>query len=289
MTELPQGRSGAHKRHRLLLATLLFAFIAASNGSAATETERIEIASPLARKGPFSAHLFRPQGNGPFPAIVALHGCGGLFTREGEMQSRELDWAKRLSAAGYAVLFPDSFTTRGLSEICTVRARTIHPQDRAGDAAAAVEWLAGQMFVDRSRLGLLGWSNGGSTVLWTMRHGFMTAAADFKVAIAFYPGCRVQAKQAAWRPRAPLTILIGADDDWTPPGPCRELATRERVKLIEYPGAYHGFDAPDSKVRLRTNLALAAGSVAHVGTNPAARAAAIEEVMTAFRTALQRP
>jgi hypothetical protein len=41
-------------------------------------------------------YLFKPVGQGPFPAIVALHGCSGLFTGSGRFQRRDLDWARRL-------------------------------------------------------------------------------------------------------------------------------------------------------------------------------------------------
>jgi dienelactone hydrolase len=51
-------------------------------------------------------YLFRPEGNGPFPAIVALHGCSGLFTKRGKLNARFLDWGRRLAGLGYVVLFP---------------------------------------------------------------------------------------------------------------------------------------------------------------------------------------
>ena len=88
------------------------------------------------------------------------------------------------------------------------------------------------------------------------------------------------AESKAWAPGNPLTILIGDADDWTPPEPCRVLRDRPQVTYTEYAGAYHGFDAPSSKVRIRTSLAFTRNSDgrAHVGTDPAARAAAIETV-----------
>jgi len=86
----------------------------------AWEAEEVTISSPLASKGPFTAQLLRPQGPGPFPAVVALHGCGGLLNKEDDLAKRETDWADRLVGAGYAVLFPDSFTARGMRQICTV-------------------------------------------------------------------------------------------------------------------------------------------------------------------------
>jgi dienelactone hydrolase len=255
----------------------------------AWEAEEVTISSPLASKGPFTAQLLRPQGPGPFPAVVALHGCGGLLNKEDDLAKRETDWADRLVGAGYAVLFPDSFTARGMRQICTVHDRTIFPKDRADDVAAAVEWLSKRPYIDTQRLALMGWSHGAMTTLWAVRAGFMEDGPQFKVAIAFYPGCREIARQDDWRPRVPLKLLIGAADDWTQPGPCRELAQRTGFTFIEYPGAYHGFDAPNSKVRVRKGLGAVKGGEAHVGTNPEARAAAIKEVMGTLAAALGGP
>jgi dienelactone hydrolase len=135
------------------------------------------------------------------------------------------------------VLFPDSFTARGLRQICTVHDRNSFPKDRADDVAAAVEWLAKRPYIDSERLAMIGWSHGAMTTLWAVRQGFMADAPQLKVAIAFYPGCRQIAKIEDWHPRVPLTILIGAADDWTQPGPCRDLAQRAGFAFIEYPGA----------------------------------------------------
>src|ERR1700704_1110534 len=137
------------REHRRLLAALALLTIAMSASPVrAWEPEEVTISSPLASKGPFTAQLLRPQGPGPFPTIVALHGCGGLFNREDDLAKRETDWADRLVGAGYAVLFPDSFTARGLRQICTVHERKIFPKDRADDVAAAVEWLAKRPDID---------------------------------------------------------------------------------------------------------------------------------------------
>jgi len=173
-------------------------------------------------------------------AGIALHGCGGLLNKEGELARRETDWANRLVGAGYVVLFPDSFTARGFRQICTVHDRAIFPRDRAGDVAAATEWLAKQPFVDSKRLGLMGWSHGAMSVLWALRPGFLDAPPRFKTAIAFYPGCRQIARLDDWRPSIPLILLIGGADDWTRPGPCRELARRTGFRFIEYVGATFG-------------------------------------------------
>lgn len=268
-----------------LLALILLAAAPAE----AVEPETVTIAASAASKGPFTARLLRPAGPGPFPGIVALHGCGGLLNSRGRVRSRETDWADRFLAAGYAVLFPDSFTARGLREICTAGERSIFPKDRADDALAAGEWLARQPFVDRRRLALMGWSHGAMAVLWALRPGLLGEPPLFKTAIAFYPGCRQIDRLEDWRPSIPLTLLIGSADDWTRPGPCRTLASRTGFRFIEYEGAYHGFDAPNSRVRLREGLGKPKDGRAHVGTDQAARAAAIKEVMAILRAEFRTP
>jgi dienelactone hydrolase len=274
---------------RLLAAVFAIAALTLAKPVEAWEPKEVTISSPLASKGRFTAQLARPQGRGPFATIVALHGCGGLLNQDEDLAKRETDWADRLVGAGYAVLFPDSFTARGLRQICTVHDRRIFPKDRADDVAAAVDWLSKQRFVDTNRLALIGWSHGAMSTLWAVRDGFMTDGPQFKTAIAFYPGCREIAKLDGWKPKLPLTVLIGAADDWTQPGPCRELAQRTGFRFVEYPGAYHGFDAPDSKVRVRKRLGAVKSGEAHVGTDPAARAAAIKEVMGILAESLGAP
>jgi dienelactone hydrolase len=269
--------------------TLLAAVTLAACAFPVQAAETVTITSSLASKGPFTSKLLKPSGAGPFPVVVALHGCGGLLNSRGRLRSREADWAERFLAAGYAVLFPDSFTARGMREICTNGERSIFPKDRADDALAAGEWLSGQPFVDRRRLALIGWSHGAMAVLWALRPGFMGNPPLFKTAIAFYPGCRQIDRLEDWRPSVPLTLMIGSADDWTRPGPCRSLAKRTGFRFIEYDNAYHGFDAPNSRVRVREGLGRPKDGKAHVGTDQTARAASIKEVMAILREAFRTP
>lgn len=246
--------------------------------------ERVIMPPPVKTDGikpeSLTGYLFKPAGTAPVPVVIGLHGCNGLFTPKGDLSKLTLDWANRWVAAGYAVLFPDSFGSRGLGPQCTVSDRKIVPRHRADDVNAAASWLVGQKFADGKKLAIVGWSNGGSTTLWAVRPNGKPDTVEFRTAIAFYPGCTGFDKTEAWRPRVPLNILIGAVDDWTPAEPCRALQSRANVRYVEYPGAYHGFDAPDVAMRVRTGLrySVKGDGTAHVGTNPAARAAAIDEV-----------
>ncbi|MCA3598206.1 MAG: dienelactone hydrolase family protein [Methylobacterium sp.] len=220
------------------------------------------------------AKLYRPAGAGPFPAIVALHGCGGPW------QPRDDDWGNRLAGAGFLVVFPDSFGSRGLGSQCMTRARSLRPRDRAEDAFATAEWLASRKDVARSRIGLLGWSNGGSTVLSAARTGRGPKGLEFRQAIAFYPGCRIFAEEGHYRTRLPVTILHGLADNWTPAEPCKTLPG---TRFIGFERAHHDFDHPNLPLRQRKAAYTADGSgVVTVGTNPEARAAAIARVMAIF-------
>lgn len=247
---------------------------------------------PPAREGwpTLTGYWRAPAGAtaGRVPVVVALHGCGGNLTPKGEMVRRDRDWADRLVSWGYAVLFLDSFNPRGFRQICTLKAfeRRVRPADRAIDVQAALVWLTSKAGVDLSRIALLGWSNGGSTVLRAVGQATGPVPSHVKTAVAFYPGCGAILPRAKWRPHVPLSILIGSDDNWTPAERCRTLAARHPgIHFVEYPEAVHGFDAPNSKPRVLKGLGLV--GEAKIGTNPKARAAAIDEVQRLLKEAFR--
>jgi dienelactone hydrolase len=231
--------------------------------------------------------LYAATTPGKHPAVIAMHGCSGLTDKGGQPSARHDDWGKRLSALGYDVLFPDSFASRGLGPQCKVGDREVHPaRERVEDADDALAWLGGLPTVDATKIALLGWSNGGSTVLYTVEPKHKpTSGPDFARAVAFYPGCRTPLETGKWTTRVPLLILMGLADDWTPEAPCGDLASAakaagEPVEIVTYPGAYHDFDHPDLAVKIVKGLAFTANGdgVAHTGTNPEARADAIKRV-----------
>lgn len=273
----------------MLLRAVLFALIAlliSTEIGQAGGLVKVRISSSASDTTEINGFLLRPNGPGPFPAIVALHGCSGLWKRNGKsLTSRHADWGKRLQKEGYVVLFPDSFGSRGQKSLCKVKKRPVKHSHRVGDIQGAADWLAMQPFVDGNKIALLGWSNGGTSLLWSLAPNKAPVKTEFRTAISFYPGCRKVAKKTAWQPRFKPIILMGADDDWTPPGPCQSLARRWDARIVLYKGAYHGFDAPHSRVRVLKNQAYSANGdgIVHIGTHPQARRAAIREVMAHLR------
>jgi dienelactone hydrolase len=228
------------------------------------------------------------------PAVLLLHGCGGALDRRGALTSRLRDHAALLNAQGWHVLVLDSLRPRGVTELCTQRAaaRTVTLAKRRRDALGALQWLAQRPGVDAARLVLVGWSNGGSTVLSaTNRHirEVADAPAAPRAAVAFYPGCEAELRRG-YQATLPLLMLVGGSDDWTPAQPCRDLAAAavdSPVQLVVYAGAYHGFDG-EGPVKLRRDVPRGAqpGQGVHVGGDPVARDASRERLLAFLRQEL---
>ena len=263
-------------------AVLLAALACLAGATARAET----VAFPSQDGTALKAHWLPATEGAPRPAIVGLHGCGGLYRRDGTtLAARYTEYATRFAGAGYHVLLPDSFGSRGSGPICTVRSgeRSITVETRRADALAAVQWLAQRSDVDAKRIVLLGWSHGATTLLVALNSA-RSGAAAVAGAIAFYPGCGAALK-APFALDAPLLMLLGADDDWTAPAPCERLVARTLqaqpqadIVLKVYADSVHGFDS-ERPVRFHSDVPSGVnGAGVHEGGNPQARAAAFLEM-----------
>ena len=208
---------------------------------AAEIVERAEIERGKAPKPPdtVEAYLSKPEGDGPSPAIVYLHGCGGLS------KGRRDTIAALMTGWGYVTLAVDSFTSRGLKHSCDNLMT-----GREADALAALRHLSAQRFVDPQRVAVVGSSQGAIVALQlaSTRPNFFAIPDDrkFNAVVAYYPECSFATEQLT----LPAVILIGERDDWTPAADCEQWMARRAgkgapVKLVVYPGAYHSFDNPD--------------------------------------------
>ncbi len=277
---------------------LLISLLACSMAMAGEAPEKISFPSLDIQNGQpvqLDAFWFRASGNtANAPAIIALHGCGGLYsTRKGheqELNARHHNMARLLQENGYHVLMPDSFRPRGTNSICssTYKNRDISTNNRRLDVQAALQWLGRQTNVDAKNIGLLGWSNGGSTTLNALNTAHKAAGKDDlypKAAVAFYPGCQGYLKaRPAYRLSSPLLILIGAEDDWTPAAPCvrfGQMLDPSPVKVSVFADSYHDFDAPDLPVRKRMDVpnGVHPGQGVTTGSNPAAKELAYKEML----------
>jgi dienelactone hydrolase len=213
----------------------------------AAPLERVEFASAPQRLLPsipgdrIQGYLAKPDGAGPFPAVIGLHGCAGMH----ETTRQRL--ADEVVAWGYVVLLVDSYATRGIEHACTATAFVTFLWRRQ-DAYGALDFLARQTFVDRDRVAAVGFSAGARVALFVTEPNsfeeFVSPGSNvrFRAAAAFYPPCEV----ASARPGIPTIIFIGALDDWTPAADCsNKLAGWGKdgppIELVVYPGAYHRF------------------------------------------------
>jgi dienelactone hydrolase len=252
--------------------------------------------------------MFRPSGEGPFPALVFMHGCSGLFTADGTVDSFMVSWAHRFRDKGYVTLLVDSFSPRGFGSLCALQGddRPVKAdRERVSDAYGGMLYLQDQRYVNPRSVGIIGWSNGGNTMLFVIASGAPSRPTrlphgDFRAAVALYPGGCDQANRSNWTTQIPLLMLLGEKDDWTGAKPCVDLATRATesgapIAVHVYPDAYHGFDRADAPLRVRSDVVLPpllsrgevvfpGGRSPKIGTNAKARADALERVPAFFET-----
>ena len=268
---------------RFLSVVLILTLSAvACTARAAPAPQPIEI-----QTGKFLLHaqLFKPDGNGPFPVVIALHGCGGLGGQNEPVWPRYRDWAERLGKAGYAVLLPDSYGSREVGPQCREKEpKVLARRERVADIAAAHKWLGAQDWVARERISLIGWAHGASAVLWAVRPQLAARGKepDYRSAIAFYPECRVSAR-TGWSARVPTLLLMGASDDVASPALCKQMVDGARgrsalTRIVVYPGAVHDFDRANLSLRALDGSDPAAPEHGHIGTDADARTDAQKRV-----------
>lgn len=242
---------------------------------------------------PLDGYIYRPPGDGPFPAIVGLHGCGGIAHRDGSLSSREAAWSKLFAARGYVVFLVDSFGPRDMWSRCPTGSPTVEPNKRRPlDAYGALLYLQGLPFVRADRVGLIGWSHGGATLLFTVDAASparprLLPKGDFRAAVAFYPGwCRGEEHPSDWHSDIPLLVLLGASDNWVLATPCIAFLERAKprgaaIEIKVYPNTYHDFDWPNIPQH-EVIGEMAHGGHPIVATNPAAWADARDRVPEFF-------
>jgi dienelactone hydrolase len=307
---------------RLRMFTLCAALLGATSFAHAAEAtgkrvsfESFDIDPETGQPVTISALYFRPaaaenNASGKTPAVVALHGCGGMYSetlaRRDRLTLRHQAMADLLVAEGYAVLFPDSFNPRGRREICSLKLgnQRITQDNRRLDVLAALEFLRTRPEIDGTRVALLGWSHGGSATLAAInrRHPVVTQflAAEtpgdkfYRTAVAFYPGCIESMRtRFGYAPATAVSIFIGESDDWTSPTPCvalgeRMAAIKEPLQVRTYPDAHHGFDAPNMFAPLHLDVpnGVHPGQGVTIAPNAAAREDAYGRMKEQLRAAL---
>lgn len=221
---------------RRLICLLFVALLAPALASAQAAVKFPSSRLPgLTDNAVVSASLHKPDGNGPFPAVIVLHDCGGV---EGHVTR----WAKLLVSWGYVAIVPDSFGSRALPRNQCQSVDAVGAAQRVQDTIGAAEYLSTLAYVQKDRIGVIGFSHGGWTIMKGVQENAYWSSYGIKAAVAVYPYCSPQDSKVA----VPLLILIGENDDWTPVSRCQAAigASKEPslITMKVYPGAYHSFD-----------------------------------------------
>lgn len=208
--------------------------------------QRSAVTEPFALSGEsitLTGELLLPEGAGPFPAVILVHGCEG---------NRDVEpaWGAFLRGAGYATFNIDSLEGRGLKEVCT-QPTALMPVQRVADAYGALRHLSTHQKVDAKRVALMGFSHGGIVAMhastrWAKDNFAPDGRPAFRAFIPFYPYCNPVFPERD-HVYAPVRIHTGAADDWTPAEPCAKLAAALKtsgydVAIQVYADAAHKFD-----------------------------------------------
>jgi carboxymethylenebutenolidase len=214
--------------HRLAMAVVLLG--AVSSARAAEESVSFKSGAEQA-----SGFLAKPEGKGPFPAVVVIQEWWGLN-----------DWmkeqARALAKEGYVALAPDLYRGK-----VTDKQEEAHqlmmgaPADRVErDLVAAYAYLQGRSDVKKDRIGSIGWCFGGH---WSLE--LATKEPTLAAAVAYY-GAPPTDPAAINAIKAPILGNYGGDDKSPSPDQVRafESAMKKAGKPIDvkiYEGAPHAF------------------------------------------------
>lgn len=193
--------------------------------------------------------LHKPDGPGPFPALILHHQCYGLVSPNWSNRSM-VRAARDAVARGYVVLILDSLKPRGVESVCAGSKGGVNFTQGIGDIERAARHLQNFSFVDAKRIAHVGYSWGAMVGLLSASKS-ASAQRENPVAayVAVYPGCytiRSAAADGYEMVRAdivrPVFVLMGGQDTETPASDC--LPKLQSAKAKGAPFEWHLF--PDA-------------------------------------------
>lgn len=183
--------------------------------------------------------LIKPEGAGPFPAVIYLGGCAPIGSpHDADLEKTLIDHNR---AKGFATLIVDSYTPRHAEHgMCDNIDDHRWYFARAQDALGAWKALAANPDIDAKRIFVQAYSTGASSALQAIDVGNgSNDGAKFAGVIAFYPHCDFLSTLTV-----PALIMIGDKDELFPSGMCRQQIGKTNVEVVIYPGATHAFATP---------------------------------------------
>jgi len=210
--------------------------ILASCVSSSTRFPTVSLGNPYENPKMVSGYLRIPEGEGPFPAVVLLHTCGGLKPHVTQ------HWPKYLTGLGYAVFTVDSYGPRGVRYCTQIKYGSKIIQ--AEDALGALDYLATLPSVDANRVGVMGFSTGAIAInkyIVTLVRK-TTEAVKFKAAIAMYGTCWGMSSSYN-TDSVPLMVIAGERDENITPSCISAAEYIPDIEVQVLPDAHHAFDS----------------------------------------------
>lgn len=137
---------------------------------------------PATDNFPLPAQLLRPKDFKPgkrYPVIIYVYGGPSAPSVSNSWKSSNY-FDQILSREGYVVLYVDNRSSTAISHTLETTARgQMLGESELNDLLAAVKWLKAQSFVDPERIGVWGWSGGGTFTLLALTH-----SKEFKAGVA---------------------------------------------------------------------------------------------------------
>jgi carboxymethylenebutenolidase len=219
-------------------------------------------------------YVFKPDAprGARVPAVVMMHGRAGPYSSRAKglydastLSKRHQAWGRLWAAQGYVAIMVDGFGPRGYPQGFPRFSYKSRPEDlnevavRPLDAYGALAYLRARPDVAADRVGLIGWSNGGSAGLSTLSVdapgiAHPTPGTGFRAALIFYAACGLKGEfdEKGYRPYAPVQVFHGTGDEEVSASRCVALVERSRaqggdISITLYDGATHGFDDPSRK------------------------------------------
>jgi len=190
-----------------------------------------------------SGRLYLPtERPGPVPAVVIMHGSGGI------RKDTEMSVSAALAKSGIATLVVDSFRGRGLSETGSDQGK-LPMAATVLDGFQALLALRKHPDIQSDRIGIVGFSRGGVAAIFTnqmpLKAAVLGDAPGFAAHAPIYPGCSTQWDNVI-PTSAPVRFFLGQKDDLTPAAKCQRYAKRitaggGKADAIVYPGVSHQF------------------------------------------------
>lgn len=220
-----------------------------------TDSEFLTGAAASGTPVKLSATLKLPEGAGPHPVVLLLHGSDGVES------SAVNGWRNALSGMGYATLRLDSFGGRGIKQISTDQA-AVSQFSQIYDSYRVVEVLGADPRIAADRFVVMGFSRGGTAALYGSLARFHElygpASGTIAAYLPFYAACNFELTRGLETVAAPIREFHGADDDWTSAAVCQTYIERLKaagadVEMTVYEGARHAFDASLAYLPFRAN------------------------------------